>query len=213
MNVGSLLRKNWEVLRFGIKDHLGMYKKWYILLIIVLLLAVTIGIVTGFSMKEVSISKIPEKVYQNYILGKLNVTKLFFSRFFDIASLAMVVYISCFKRRLSIFGMGLLTYKAFTLGITISYLIQLYHIAGVINVLLVVLPCYVLSLLFLGVWFILCMRHCFTSSIYGGSVFSREFWCLHKSSSIFLLTGILLLLVLEVVLLPLLSSTLIVVKS
>ena len=66
MNVGSLLRKNWEVLRFGIKDHLSMYKKWYILLIIVLLLAVTIGIVTGFSMKEVSISKIPEKVYQNY---------------------------------------------------------------------------------------------------------------------------------------------------
>ena len=127
--------------------------------------------------------------------------------------IGLLIFVSCLKKWLAPFGIVLLIYKAFSLGVTIALIILLFNVWGVLSVLFLIMPCYILLLILGGVWFEMCIRHCFTSYLYGGSVFSREFWCMHKRLIIFLLVCVAFLMVLEMIMLPLMSSTLLVVKS
>ena len=208
-----MFRRNFEVFILELKDHFTYHKKWYLFLGILLILSIIVGIITACAMKEVSVSKIPDNVYQSYISGKSNIIKLAFGRLFNTLLLVLLILLLCFRREFALLSVGILCYRAFMLGVTITLVIRLFNVAGVLNVLLLIIPCYVLTLFLLVTWAILCIRYSFEAHSFGGGVFSREFWCMHKRTILILGLSILILAVLECLLLPMLSSTFLVSKT
>ena len=158
-----------------------------------------------------SVSKIPEKVYLEYITGKSSIIKFIFGKLFGVLLSIALILVVCFRRELSFFCVGIICYKAFLLGVTSAIVIKLFNVAGVLNVLLL-LPVVVLMVFLLCSWAILCMRYCLESRAYGGSVFSREFWCTNRRAILVISLCTCLLILLESLLMPLLSTTLIVPK-
>jgi len=214
MSVLNSFNREVEIAKFEIKDHFSFYKKWYVLLGILLLVGAIVGIVVGLSMKtNLTLAKVPEKLFVRFVQGELNVGSLFFMRIFSALGIAIVVWLCCLKSFLCPLGVALLVYRSFMLGVASVMLIALYNITGLINVLLVVVPCYFSLLFFLLTFLIVCINHCKLSKIYGGSVLSREFWCKNKKTLIIIGILSLVCVVLEIILLPILSSTLVIVKS
>ncbi len=213
MSVLSSLNREVEIIRLEIKDHFSFYKKWYIIFGVLLCVGFIAGAIIVFSMRgNLSLAKVPEKIFVKFVQGELNVGSLFFARLFSVMGLCVMLWLSCLRPYLGLFSVALLIYRSFMLGVTSVILIILFNVSGFINVLLIIVPCYISSLCLLAVFYVICLNHCRVSKVYGGSVCSREFWCGNKK--IFAVIGCLVLvcILLEVILLPLLSSSLIVVK-
>ncbi len=203
-----------DILRFELKEHFATYKKWYVVFGILLLIGLVAGIIVGISMRtNLTITKVPEKTFVNFVTGKSSIVGLFFSRLGSVVLLCVAIWLSCIRPWIGALGIALIVYRSFMLGVTSAMLVLLYNISGAINVLLIVIPCYMSLLCVLASFAIITMRYSASTKVYGGSVLSRDFWCIHKKPFIFLGMVILFTIVLELILLPLLSSTLLVINS
>ncbi len=205
------LSREIESLKYELKDHFLLYKKWYIFFSILVGLGLAIGIFVGFSMKtNLTLDKIPETLFVNFVEGKVGVANLVFSRIISMLLLVLGVWLSCFRPWLGLFGSIAIVYRSFVVGVTCACLIILYNVVGVLNVLLLVLPCYILFLLVLASFATICISFSFSSRIYGGNVLSVDFLCRNKKALFVLLILMFVCVVLELILLPILSSTLLI---
>ena len=205
------LSREIENLKFELKDHFLQYKKWYIFFSILVGLGLSIGLFVGFSMKtNLTLDKIPETLFVNFVEGKTGLISLVFLRIINMLLLLFGIWLSCFRPWLGLLGSIIIVYRSFVLGVTIASLIILYNVVGMLNIFLLVLPCYILFLFILASFATICISFSFASRSYGGSVLSINFLCRNKKALLVLLCLMLICVVLELILLPILSSTLLI---
>ena len=175
-------------------------------------MALVIGVVLGIKIAPDSSSKqLPDTILLNYINCETSIVGVFFARLFCYIALMIIIWAASCKPFLCIVPIGILMYQAFNFGATSSFLISLYNIGGIINVLLVMIPSHLFFLLGLVCWTSVCMGYNFASSGYGYNVFGKEFINNEKSMFIVLLIIVLLACLYELIFLPW-TSTLIIIK-
>ena len=213
MNILRAVNREIGVIKSDLKDHFSLYRKWYFLLIIVAIVAIIVGLIVGFSTKDIVITKIPERLFVRFVTGDIGIGSLVLARIATSVVLLILIWLLCARPYLGLISVGIVVYRGFMLGLSSAMLISLFSVAGVLNILLVVVPCYLVMLAVLIAFCVLCLSYSFTSRIYGGCVCSGEFFCSQKKVLIVLGIMILIAVALELILLPLASSTLIVPKS
>lgn len=203
--------RNISTAKIEFAEHFSQYKWWYVLLAVFSVLGLIIGLITGFSIApDATISKIPDSIFLNFIEGNSSIFGVFFARLFSIIAMFGLIFIFNFKPFLCFLNFIFLIYRGFVLGATISLLIILFNIGGVLNVIFIVIPCHLVMLIALISWSSVCMSFCFSTKMFGGCIISKEFFCNNKSV-IFVLAIICFIAVfIEALLLPWLTSTIVI---
>ncbi|MBQ7977305.1 MAG: hypothetical protein IJ301_01725 [Clostridia bacterium] len=203
--------RNISSAKIELVEHISRFKFWYILLGGLALLGVVIGIITGFSIApDASVSKIPDSIFQNYLQDNTSIFGVFFARIFSIIAMLGIILVTNFRPFLCFLNMIFLIYRGFVVGATLSLLIVLFNVGGILNVVFIVIPCHFTILIGLVIWSVVCMGYNVGSHDYGGCVFSRDFVCTHKQSLCVSLLICFVAVVLEMLLLPWLTSAIII---
>ena len=101
-------------------------------------------------------------------------------------------------------------YKGFNLGVTCAFLVILFSLGGVLNVVFVIIPCNLILLFILIGWSSVCLNYNFECRNFGGSILSKEFYCSIKLILYVFLIVLVLVCLLEILLLPWLSTAIII---
>ena len=200
----------WSLLSFSIKDNFYERKKWYLLFCVVVIVGLIFGMLIGIKTAgDASLDKLPDNIIADFLRGNCGLVSVVFARIFTILGLVVAILFCNINRFLSFLAFAILLHQSFCISITSAFLISLFGFGGVLNVIVVILPTKLLFLLGLILLSVISCEHTWRNYRSGGSIFCYEFFACQKSS--FLCIGILLLvsIVLELILLPWLSTLLI----
>lgn len=203
--------RNLSTARIELAEHFSRLKWWYILLAVFCIFGIIIGLITGFTIApDATVSKIPDSILLKYIEGNVSIFGAFFSRFFSILAMLGIIFLSNCKPFLCIVNCIFLVYRGFVVGATASLLIILFNVGGILNVIFIVIPCHLTILLMLVSWSVICMSYNFATKDYGGCIISRDFFCNYRGTLIINCSVCLVAILLEALLLPWLTSAIIV---
>lgn len=207
----SMFYRNFSNAKLEIAEHFCHHKWWYLLVSIFALIGLIIGLVTGFTIApDATVSKIPDSIYLNYIQGNVSIFGVFFSRIFSVLAVFGLILITNFRPFVCFLNLILLVYRGFVVGATLSLLIVLFNVGGILNVVFIVIPCHFVLLFCVIAWSAVCMCYNIGSKSYGGCVFSRDFMCAHKQSLCVISIICFVAILLESLLLPWLTSAIII---
>ncbi len=201
----------WNNAQMGIRDDFCENKKWYTLLFLLVGIGIVCGLIAGIKIApDVSVERIPDSFLRRFITGDISIWGLVFSRILVDLGLLLIIFVTNCRPFMCFISFVLLTYRAFCFGITSTILIAIFKVGGVLNVILVILPTQILLLLALIIFAVTCISYNFGCKVYGGSIFCAEFW--ERSHNTIYLSMLLIgiAIILEVLLLPWLSTFLIV---
>lgn len=192
-------------------EHFCRYKTQYIFLFVVVLSAFLIGLIAGFKKAgDSTLEALPDVVFCKYLQCNITLGQFFLSRFFSFVGMLIFIWLLHFNKWTGLLSITILIYNAFVIGCTSAILISLCRFGGIVNVLLVYLPFHLLTLFCLIVFTAVCINFSFDTCNAGCGKLSMEFFGTIK----FVLLTILILqlvgCVLEIILLPWLSSAIII---
>ena len=193
-------------IRQNIAEHFSCYKLFYILLGLGVVAGLVIGLVSMFRYSgEVGLEHLSDSPLSKYLSKDISIISLFFTRFFTVLGLFTLIWVSNCKPWLCFIAPIIVAYRAFLLGANCAVLILLFNISGVVNVLIVYIPCHLLMLVAMLMWSAVCMRQNIYSKQTMQPCVSPRF--LRGVSTMLIICGILVLLgcLLEALLLPLLT--------
>lgn len=180
---------NYEFRRF--KDHLFFHRWYYIVLILISITAILTGIITVSKVSsDVSSSTITDIALVELISGDRSVISLILNRFLVYSLSIAVVFISSIN--VYMFGIEIfaLISKGYFIGVNTTCLIIVYGISGTFNVVFIILPCAIISLLFQISLSSILMKRCVVERKFGKAA-SKQYTI--KESWIILLLLFLLL--------------------
>lgn len=211
MSKMNVFYRNLSNAKIEIAEHFVHHKWWYILLVIFAVIGLIIGLVTGFTIApDATVSKIPDSIFLNFLEGNVSIFGVFFSRIFSVMAMFGLIVITNFRPCICFLNLILLIYRGFIVGATLSLLIVLFNVGGILNVVFIVLPCHFTILFGLIAWSAVCMCYNIGSKNYGGCIFSRDFICNHKQSLCVISIICFIAILLESLLLPWLTSAIII---
>ena len=198
------------ILKDSIAEHFYKYKKLYLLFGILILSALIIGVMAGIKKAQtLDVQGLPDATLLNYLGGKLTIGGVFASRLFTTLGLLIFVWLLCFNIYTGLLNILILVYNAFLLGATCAMLISLFKFAGFINILLVYLPCRLVHLYCLLVLSVVSIKFSF-DRCNTASVLSLEYFYNIKAILLIVFVALVISCIFELLLLPWLSSALVV---
>ncbi len=198
------------IIKDSIAEHFGRYKKQYLVLLILIFSALIVGVIAGIKKAQISnIEGLPDITLLKYLSSNINIGGVFASRFFSTIGLLILVWLLSFNRFTSLFSTLILIYNAYIIGATCAMLLSLFRFAGFINILLVYLPCRLLSLLCLLVFSVVCIRFSF-DKCNTASVLSFDFYATTRAVLVCVFSLLCISCVFELIFLPWVSSAIIV---
>lgn len=185
-------------------------------LYLIALIGVLIGFATGIfaSIKYASIiecANIPDQILVGFLKQDVGIFSLFFSRFITLIFLFLVIILISCVPFLLFLNFIILIYKSFVLALTIGMIIILYGISGVILTIFVLLPCGLIFLFVLTGLIVVCTERGFNCKKYGMAFFSSCQPDFPTKIIFFLFCLAILVLIVELLLLPIISVTFVIV--
>jgi len=201
----------WNLTKMSISDSFLENKKWFILSLVLVAFGLVGGLIAGIRIApDVILERVPDSFLRRFIAGEISVLGLFFSRVLVTLGLFFIIFVTNCRPWLSCVSLIIIAYRAFCMGLTCTIVITIFKVGGVINVLLVLLPSQFLLLLGLVFFDVTCVSYNFGCRIYGGSIFCREFFTIHRVPIYFAIFLAFISILLEIMLLPWLVAFLIV---
>ncbi len=187
--------------------HIRCYKKWYIIFGIVAIFSILLGLIVGF--KKASASDFDSaKIVSQYVTDT-NVFANLLQKVFLAICFLLATLILCVHPVLSIGSIVMLIGYAYTVGLNFAYLIKVFHIGGILNVVLFNIPFELIIIFCLISWMAVCFDYNAKCRIFGGNVLSKEFICTKYQSFLYALLVVVGVAFLQVILRPLCVSILI----
>ena len=147
--------------KVSIAEHFSKYKWFYVILGAACIAGLVIGFVTGFSRAgDIKFEDLSDTVLVAFINKDASSASVFFSRFFAFLGLIILIWLINCKPFLCWLTFIVLIYRAFLIGVNCAILIVLYHMGGVINVILIFLPIHLITLFALLIWCVVCIIYC-----------------------------------------------------
>ena len=194
-----------------LNEHFCKFKTWYVVLLNVAVVGIIVGLVTGLKIApDSSISKMPDSILRGYIEGNVSIFGVFFSRFFSLLGIMLLIWATNCKPFLCFVSLLALVYQSFSIGATIAFLITLFNVGGILNVIFIVIPFHLLFLFVLMGWTCVCVGYNFECKNFGGNIFSRDFICNARFTFALFVCLMLLGVFLEALLLPWFASAIII---
>jgi len=160
----------------SIADHFSKYKWFYLIFGAVCLTGLVAGFIIGFSRAEnITLVDLPDTVLIAFINNDATSVSVFFSRFFAFLGLIILVWLTNCKPFLCWIAFFILLYRAFLIGVNCALLIILYQMGGIINVIIIFLPCHLISLFALLVWCAICFYSNLANKCLGYNIISLDF--------------------------------------
>ena len=203
--------RNMSVARCELREHLSIFKWWYIWLAIFVIIGFIIGLITGFTIApDATIDNIPDSILTSFICRDISVFGVFFARIFSMLAIIGIVFLANIRPFLCFLNVIFLVYRGFIVGATFALLIVLFNVSGILNVIFIIIPCHFTILLCLISVSAVMMSYNINSRIYGGGVCTKAFFCEYKRY--FMITGTILFaaILYESILLPWLTTAMIV---
>ena len=194
--------------RQSISGHFSCYKVFYILLGVCALAGLILGLTSGFRYSgAVELEHLADNLLIKFIEKDISIISLFLSRFFIVVGLFALIWVANYKPWMCFVTPIIIIYRAFLLGLNCAVLIVLFKLGGVVNVLVVYIPCHFLTLFCLISWGSACMRqNIYTKHTLIGC-YSTKFFS--KMVTLLIICGAVVLFActLEAILLPLLTAS------
>ena len=125
----------------GVNDHLKKCKTIFVFLAISILLGLILGLVLVFSdVGYTGVLAFSNKNIFAYINGTATSLNIFFEKLIETAVSFILIYVFCLSTISSILSFVFISYQSMLLVITSSALINLYGFAGILNVVLLLVP-------------------------------------------------------------------------
>ena len=200
-----------SVLKDSFCDHFSKYKPLYLLFLVVLLAGFVVGLISGGQKASLNdISYLPDRIWFGFLSNNITIMQLFFSRVLSLFGLMILGWILCFNKWLSLLNVLIVVYNAFILGATCSMLVGLFRFVGVLNVLLAYLPLHLLSLGCFVCFCVVSVKYAFETCNFGYNVLSKNYFDVIKQSLLVLVCLHFLSCVVEILILPWLSASILV---
>jgi len=202
---------NITIIKDGISEHFLRHKKQYLIAIVLILSAFIVGIIAGFGYQtNINIEKIPDISFRQYLASQINLLGLLFSRIFSFVFVGLIVWLLSCNKWLSYVGLLIFVYFGFVFGNTISILVCLFRLSGVVNALIVYLPCHLLMMISHLALFVVCQHYSFDDCNRHYGILSTDFYYYIKNTLFCSIVLYMLACLFEILLLPLFGSTLII---
>lgn len=199
------------VVKDNIVEHLSRHKKQYLIIGVLLFSAFIVGVIAGFGHHNLTnVSSIPDVVFKRYLNAEISIGTLFLSRILNFVGLSILIWFFSCNKWLSLVNVLILIYQAFVLGATSAILMILFKFSGVINVIIVYLPCYLISLCCFLSLLVACQKYTIDRCNYQGGILSLDFYYSIKNVLFSSIIVYVLVNLLQIVLLPIFSSALII---
>jgi len=193
--------------RMSITEHFAKYKWIYIILGSVCLAGLIMGFIVGFNRAEnIKLKDLPDTVLVAFINKDITNASVFFSRFFAFVGLTILVWLTNCKPFLCWLTFIVLLYRAFILGVNCALLIVLYEVGGIINVIIIFLPCHLIALFALLIWCVVCFYNNLSNKHLGYNIISINFISCMRVNIIVINSIALFAYLLEALLIPCLTS-------
>jgi len=193
--------------RLSIAEHFSKYKWVYIILGSVCLCGLIIGFIVGFNRAEnIKLKDLPDTVLVAFINKDITNASVFFSRFFAFIGILILVWLTNCKPFLCWITFIVLLYRAFIIGINCALLIVLYEVGGIINVIIIFLPCHLFALFALLIWCVVCFYNNLSNKNLGYHILSIDFIVCVRVNIIVVNSIALVAYLLEALLIPCLTS-------
>ena len=167
-----MINYSWQVKKNGIKyDMLEFYNinksKIFILAIIILLMLLT-GIFTGIKLYNLYKSiDINDYSFVTLITNDIYSLSVFLKRFLSALLVMGLIILFSLNKYIHIFGYFLIAYRAFLLTMNCALIVMVLGIGGVIDGVLIILPCQLLMLILIGIIFIISINAFKQKKMYG----------------------------------------------
>lgn len=196
-----------SVLKYDIKEHFFKYKWLYLFLVLACVFGLIIGFVaTSKHIEDVALSDLPDTTLLGFINKTITPASLFFSRFFSFLGLFLLVWACGSVVYFCFIPVVLIIYRAVLLAVNCSILIHLYKLGGIIDVVIIFFPVHFILLFCLLIWAVVCLKQSFECKKTGISIFSLNFLLQHKNCICCCLILSFIVMLLECLLLPCVST-------
>jgi len=201
---------------YYIKQSIVLHIKAHSFLYVLSLVFFLFGFITGIfsAMKYASIvafEDISDGVLLNFLTHATSIFGLFFSRLMGYLFLLILLYTSISIVWLAPFVYLILIYKSFLIAVTISFIIVLCGLGGVLLTLFVLIPVAIITSIAFIILITSCISRTFMCKKYGGFYYCNE--APHFLFNILVICAILLFIacVWELIFLPIFSATIIII--
>ena len=198
-----------SVFKDNFSEHFSRYKVLYLVFISFALAGFVVGIISAVhNPLDQKLDHLPDVVLFKYLSSSVSLGQFFLSRVFSLFGMMILCWVLCFNKWLSLLNIVLCVYKGFVIGSTCAFLIQIYKIVGFLNVLLAYLPFCLVSFVCLIVFCVISMKYVFIQNS-GCNVLSGDYFCSIKTILFMCMILHFLCCLLQILLLPFISATII----
>lgn len=199
--------RNSILIKNTLSNFLKVYKVFLIVLALVLLLGVVTGIFTASKYSgSLEMEHIPDSNFVSFICGDKGSLGLFFTYFVNYCILFVIVIFVCTTPLFNVLIYLCFLVLGYRLGFLISALITLFSFAGIINVVIIILP---FELLLMFVFMLLC------SIVIHRNKIRKKFGCINSNTNykkiyLFLVIIFFVILFIKCLIMPVINVTIIV---
>jgi hypothetical protein len=210
--INYTLQRRFYYLKQLLKHHIAIHKTYYIIGCICFLLGFVTGIFSAVKYASlVEVGHISDTVLISFLAGEASIFGLFFARIVSYLFLSIIITLICGVFYLIPFSYIILIYKSFIAALTVSFLIVLYGFSGVLLTIFVILPTYILFYFAFIALISICVKRCLVCKKYGAVYFSDQVYCFPLRSIFNILLIMLAGCLIEILFLPIISATFIVI--
>ena len=149
--VGKFSQIKYALLQFYSKNKLKI-----IFLIFLIVLFLLTGVFTALKISDIEKAlKSTEFSFEAITNGNIYDFSFFIKRYLSILFVMFLLFIFSLNKFISIFGFVLIGYRAFLITLNCTLIIRYVGIGGIINAIVIILPCQILYLLLMSLFFII----------------------------------------------------------
>lgn len=161
--------KSWYRIKSDISFFLSRYKKLLIILTLLVLFGLVVGIIAASKVSgNITIKNLLDKNLYNFLLGRKSNFGLFFSYLFSFLILAAIIIFLNFSPWMAIFSIAVLVFYSYFIAFNVTCIIVLYPLGGILNTVLIIIPCGCLLTFFLILMTAVAIKRAFLLKKYGG---------------------------------------------
>ena len=153
--------------KYYLKDHFESNLVRYYLLLFSGLIGVILGVIlllTGFS--NVSLLKITDKTLIDYISGSVGYGSIFISRLINMLFSVLIIFLFNLIRQTSFLNYIFICYQTCLLTLLSNAIISVYSIAGILSVLIIIVPINLVNIFLLSYLSCVCMKRAYETYHY-----------------------------------------------
>jgi len=204
--------RNFYYIKQNIILHIKAHPALYVLSLIFFLFGFITGIFSAMKYANIVVFEdISDSVLLNFLTHTTSIFGLFFSRLIGYLFLLILLYISIGVVWLAPFAYIILIYKSFILAVTISFIVILCGLGGVLLTIFVLIPVAIVTSISFIIIITSCISRIFMCKKYGGYYYCNE--APHFLFNTLVICAILLLIasIWELIFLPIFSATIIII--